>query len=252
MPESHVFLSDLDQRIYLDYLRFVVERIHTVVVATVDDTGHPVTAAIDMMDCDEDGLLFLTARGKGFYRRLTEHRYLALTGMVGASTMERVAVSAAGEVREEGPQLLPRLFARNPYMLGIYPNEEARRSLTVMRLWRGSGEWFDLSKHPVERASFAWGGTADETAREPYRITDACISCGACAKVCPQSCIEPGEGSDDLYVIEQAHCLHCGACLEACPVGAVVRRGKDESEPGEQRPKLLTMTINCEIMPGLP
>ena len=123
MSESYAFPSDLDRRTYLDYLRFVVERIHTVVVATVDDADHPVTAAIDMMDCDEDGLLFLTARGKGFYRRLTERRYLAFTGMVGESTMERVAVSVAGEVREEGPQLLPRLFARNPYMLDIYPNE---------------------------------------------------------------------------------------------------------------------------------
>ena len=227
MPEPHAFPSDLDRRTYLDYLRFVVERIHTVVVATVDDAGHPVTAAIDMMDCDEDGLLFLTARGKGFYRRLAERRYLALTGVVGESTMERVAVSVAGEVREEGPQLLPRLFARNPYMLDIYPNEEARRSLTVMRLWRGSGEWFDLSKHPIERASFAWGGAGAPEAREPNRITDACIGfgCGACMGVCPQGCIQPGVGPDDPYVIEQAHCLHCGACLEVCPVEAVVRQG---------------------------
>lgn len=227
MPEPHAFPPDLDRRTCLDYLRFVVERIHTVVVATVDDADHPVTAAIDMMDCDEDGLLFLTARGKGFYRRLAERRYLALTGMVGESTMERVAVSVAGEVREEGPQLLPRLFERNPYMLDIYPNEEARRSLTVMRLWRGSGEWFDLSKHPIERASFAWGGAGDPEAREPYRITDACIGfgCGACMGVCPQGCIQPGVGPDDPYVIEQAHCLHCGACLEVCPVEAVVRQG---------------------------
>lgn len=225
MSESYAFPSDLDQRTNLDYLRFVVERIHTVVVATVDDTDHPVTAAIDMMDCDEDGLLFLTARGKGFYRRLAERRYLALTGMLGASTMERVAVSVAGEVREEGPQLLPRLFERNPYMLDIYPNEEARRSLTVMRLCRGSGEWFDLSKRPIERASFAWGGTDGSEAREPYRVTGACIGCGACARVCPQGCIEPGIGPGDPYVIEQSHCLHCGACLEACPAGAVVRQG---------------------------
>ena len=226
MPEPHAFPPDLDRRTCLDYLRFVGERIHTVVVATVDDADHPVTAAIDMMDCDEDGLLFLTARGKGFYRRLAERRYLALTGMVGESTMERVAVSVAGEVREEGPQLLPRLFERNPYMLDIYPNEEARRSLTVMRLWRGSGEWFDLSKHPIERASFAWGGAGDPEAREPYRIADACIGfgCGACMGVCPQGCIQPSVGPDDPYVIEQAHCLHCGACLEVCPVEAVVRQ----------------------------
>ena len=44
---------------------------NTTIVATVDDEGSSlVTAAIDMMDSDEDGLYFLTAKGKGFYDRL--------------------------------------------------------------------------------------------------------------------------------------------------------------------------------------
>ena len=53
-----------------DYLSFISEKIHTTIVATVDDEGLPVTAAVDMMDSDENGLYFLTAKGKGFYDRL--------------------------------------------------------------------------------------------------------------------------------------------------------------------------------------
>ena len=34
----------------MNYLKYLVEDIHTTVVATVDDEGLPVTAAIDMMD----------------------------------------------------------------------------------------------------------------------------------------------------------------------------------------------------------
>ena len=66
-----------------DYLSFVVNDIHTTVVATVDDEGLPVTAAIDMMDCDENSLYFLTAKGKGFYDRLIKRGFLALTTMKG-------------------------------------------------------------------------------------------------------------------------------------------------------------------------
>lgn len=33
----------------MDYLKVLVEEIHSVVVATVDETGHPHTAVIDMM-----------------------------------------------------------------------------------------------------------------------------------------------------------------------------------------------------------
>ena len=53
-----------------DYLRFIVREIHTTVVATVDEQGLPVTCAIDIMDSDENGLYFLTAKGKSFYERL--------------------------------------------------------------------------------------------------------------------------------------------------------------------------------------
>lgn len=38
----------------MNYLKYLVEEIHITVVATVDDAGLPVTAAIDMMDYDED------------------------------------------------------------------------------------------------------------------------------------------------------------------------------------------------------
>ena len=53
-----------------DYLKIISKEIHRTIVATVDDEGLPVTAAIDKMDSDENGLYFLTAKGKNFYDRL--------------------------------------------------------------------------------------------------------------------------------------------------------------------------------------
>ena len=52
-----------------DYLKYIVNEIHRTIVATVDGEGLPVTCAIDMMDCDENSLYFLTAKGKAFYGR---------------------------------------------------------------------------------------------------------------------------------------------------------------------------------------
>ena len=202
-----------------DYLSFIVNEIHTIVVATVDDEGLPVTAAIDMMDCDENSLYFLTAKGKGFYDRLIKRGFLALTAMKGKDTMSSVAVSIRGRVRELGYDKIPELFAKNPYMHDIYPTEDSMKALTVFQIYEGAGEWFDLSKKPIERASFTFGGAAQKP--EGYFITDACIGCGSCVPVCPQNCIK----TDGIpYVIEQEHCLHCGNCIEACPVGAVERR----------------------------
>ena len=202
-----------------DYLDYIVNQIHRTIVATVDDEGLPVTAAIDMMDSDENGLYFLTAKGKGFYDRLKKRAFLALTAMKGEDTMSSVAVSVRGRVRELGYDKIPELFEKNPYMRKIYPTEESMQALTVFQIYEGSGEWFDLSKKPIERASFTFGGA--EKKAEGYFITDACIGCGSCAAVCPQNCIM----TDSIpYVIEQEHCLHCGNCMTECPVGAVERR----------------------------
>ena len=203
-----------------DYLEYIVREIHTTIVATVDDEGLPVTAAIDMMDADENGLYFLTAKGKSFYERLKKREYLALTATRGESTMTSVAVSIRGKVRELGYEKIPALFEKNPYMHEIYPTEESMHALTVFQIYEGSGEWFDLSKKPIERASFSFGGIEAKKG-EGYCITDDCIGCGRCLDVCPQNCINT---ESIPHVIEQEHCLHCGNCMEACPVGAVERR----------------------------
>ena len=79
----------MDSKYYLDY---IVNEIHRTIVATVDENGLPVTCAIDMMDSDENGLYFLTAKGKNFYKRLIDKQYIALTAMKGEDTMSSVAV----------------------------------------------------------------------------------------------------------------------------------------------------------------
>ena len=202
-----------------EYLKYIVEEIHTTIVATVDDEGLPVTAAIDMMDYDNDSLYFLTAKGKEFYDRLTKRQFLSLTAMKGEDTMSSIAVSIRGKVRDLGYGKIPELFKKNPYMHQIYPTEESMKALTVFQIYEGTGEWFDLSKKPIERASFTIGKV--EIRHEGYFIKDDCIGCGSCLSVCPQSCIVTARIP---YVIEQEHCLHCGNCMSACPTGAIIRR----------------------------
>lgn len=203
----------------MNYLEYLVNEIHSTIVATVDENGLPVTCAVDMMDADENGLYFLTAKGKSFYKRLVQSGYLSLTALKGESTMTSVAVSVRGKVKEIGSERLPVLLEKNPYMLEIYPTDESRQALTVFQLYEGEGEWFDLSKKPIERAGFTFGGA--EQTQEGYFINDSCIGCQTCGTVCPQNCID---FSNIPAVISQSNCLHCGNCQSVCPVGAVVTK----------------------------
>lgn len=204
-----------------EYFAFLVNEIHSVIAATVDDNGKPVTCAIDIMDHDETGLYFLTAKGKGFYRRLKNQEYIAFTGMKGNDTMSRTAVSVSGKVREIGSDMLPRLLEKNPYMYDIYPTESSRSALTVFKIYDGSGEWFDLSKKPIERSEFAFGESNKKECG--YAVSESCIGCGSCLPVCPQNCID---FINEKAVIRRENCLHCGNCLNICPVSAVTERGQ--------------------------
>ena len=143
----------------MNYLKYLTEEIHSTVMATVDENGLPVTCAIDIMDCDENGLYFLTARGKNFYARLKRGKYVSLTGMKGTDTLSCVAISVRGKVEEVGSDYLNRMFEKNSYMSEIYPTKESRKALTVFRIYDGCGEWFDLSKKPIERADFSIGNS---------------------------------------------------------------------------------------------
>ncbi len=58
------------------------------------------------------------------------------------------------------------------------------------------------------------------------KITDECISCGACEPECPVSAISEGETQ---YVIDPNVCVECkgyydsSRCVEVCPVDAITK-----------------------------
>ena len=97
------------------------------------------------------------------------------------------ALAIVRYAKEIGADMLPDLFRKNPYMEKIYPDVRSHSALTVFKIYEGTGEWFDLSKLPIERASFTFGGAqAKETG---YFVTDKCN-------------VESSRGSRALYRLQ--------------------------------------------------
>lgn len=63
--------------------------------------------------------------------------------------------------------MLPELFRKNPYMEKIYLNVRSCSTLTVFKIHEGTGEWFDFTQLPIERASFSFGCTQVKALAQP-------------------------------------------------------------------------------------
>ena len=51
-----------------------------------------------------------------------------------------------------------------------------------------------------------------------HKISDSCISCGACAAECPCDAISEGA---EHYEIDADKCIDCGACEDVCPTESI-------------------------------
>ena len=198
----------------LKYIKLLVEDMHSTTVATIGTDGHPQTRIIDMMYYDEQGVYFLTAKGKAFYEQLMQQQYVAIS-----ATKDKQAVSLRGKVINIGKKNLDIMFDKNPYMKEIYPGD-TREALEVFCLNDAQGEFFDISNPShIVRESIAIGETVEKLTG--YFVGDGCIGCKLCYSVCPQKCIDI---SCKPVTINQKHCLHCGRCAQICPKQVIEKR----------------------------
>lgn len=59
-----------------------------------------------------------------------------------------------------------------------------------------------------------------------YLLSDACIHCGICQKVCPVNNIAYGQDKKPYF---KHHCEQCLACIHSCPVKAINYKDKTQN-----------------------
>lgn len=190
----------------------LLREIKSVSFASVDDKGKPQNRIVDVMYVDNEKSYFCTARAKPFYKQIMLQKDVAIVGL----SKEYKMVQLNGVVKrvDNQKEMIDLIFEHNPVMNEVYP-EQSRYILEAFCIEEGIVQYFDITQKPIYRTSFILGNYHDN--RENINITNNCIACGKCTKVCPQQCIVAGQP----YRIKQEHCLHCGLCIEHCLVDAI-------------------------------
>jgi len=183
---------------------------------------------------DDEGIYFRTMFNKPFCRQLMETSKVTVCGITDTTILDHkedgtpifppsYSFRLIGEIKKVSPEVIREKAKTNSDLITAVNDIEKYPAMAEGNfvIHRGKGEIFDVDfdcvnrDHKLLRTRFSFGGASFNP--PGVRITDKCIECGICKKVCTFKAIE--EGSP--YKVVGERCDDCGSCLLACPVDAI-------------------------------
>ncbi len=214
------------------------ENIGTMVFSTIaDDEVYSRIAHFN--GYDDGGIYFRTMTSKPYYRQLVKTDKLTVCGIKAANTT--VGADSQGMATFEPGytfRLIGRIrnlsFEELQQKAGNHKElemavKDAERYPTMREgnfiIYKAKVEIYDYDfematrNHKLLRTRTSFGGMSYNKAG--VTITDKCISCGKCFRICSFKAIaEPSETIGHYNVISE-RCDDCGTCALACPVEAI-------------------------------
>lgn len=216
----------------LDELYEIIETIGVMGFSTLYN-GEIHTRSAHFNGFDDDGLYFRTMASKPYARQLLDGGKLTVWGITDARVSDEgghpvfppsITLRLIGDVRFVPPEIIIEKARDNQRLKTAAQdliNYPAMANGNFV-MYRAKGELFDVDfemehrDHKVQRTRFAFGGAAFNPAG--VRITNDCIECGACKKICSFKAIQQGSP----YRCIPERCDDCGSCINICPAGAIL------------------------------
>lgn len=208
------------------------EEIGVCTFSTIDN-GYPESRVAHFIAYDKEGLYFMTMNCKPFYRQLTETGKVSVTGLKASTQVKMTSdrnlvfepgyfIRVTGDVREVSVNEIKA--KNNPIFTYGLEDIERYPNMVFFLIYRAKGEIYDYDfdkihrGHKLERKRFSIGNFPFN--KPGFSISQKCIGCGACFKVCSFDAIlkDPQNGK---MRISGDRCDECGNCYNVCPYGAI-------------------------------
>lgn len=116
------------------------------------------------------------------------------------------------------PEKQEKIFAAADLAINAIARDVAAKKEDVIITGRNPARVFSFAMNRLFR-KYALG-------TRKFHVTDACISCEFCEKVCPESAIVIEEGRPKWH---KESCAKCMACINRCPVQAIEYGGSTKN-----------------------
>ena len=150
------FLNDKSTN--TDFLEFVTDFIHNVVVSSVDEDGHPYAQVCDALYHDDDKLYIMTKKDNDLYNCIKRAPELVITASKGNGTMDSVGIAIKGEAHDVDHKFQDEIFTKNPYLNQIYAGhlEEAKEYMHTIEITPEVGSVYDIRIKPIYQRKFTF------------------------------------------------------------------------------------------------
>lgn len=146
---------------------------------------------------------------------------MGITPKVASELCEKKGFEFMGAAQIEMPQNYIALFTTKKVEENIDIIEKAENEIERLSPLIADGEKIECKKiGSVEYSVTRWVRDVyykNFMKTKKFRVTETCISCGKCVKVCPLSNISMKDGKPYWGT----NCTHCMACINQCPKDAI-------------------------------
>ena len=140
-----------DQITNTDFLEFVTDFIHNVVVSTVNEDGHPFAQVCDSLYHDNNKLYIMTKKGNDLYNCIEHAPELVITASKGEGTMDSVGIAIKGKAYDADPKYQEKILAKKIYAGHL---EEAKEYMHTIEIMPEVGSIYDIRIKPIYQRKF--------------------------------------------------------------------------------------------------